>query len=111
MWASILLRSLMMDSVFRISPRPLGPQHLGDGGELVVDFLHAGGELGRSLDVEHLSGGDQRLLHLRMGLATARMSAAICSRSASDMPRGPNRPPGLSISSAGKPASRTVGTS
>ena len=32
---------------------------------------------------------------------TARTSAAICSRTASDMPRGPNRPPGLPISSAG----------
>src|SRR5262249_32077744 len=36
-----------------------------------------------------------------LSLTTARMSAAICSRSASGMPRGPNTPPGLSISMAG----------
>ena len=43
--------------------------------------------------------------------STARTSSAMRSRVASGMPRGPKMPPGLSISSAGKPASRTVGTS
>jgi len=93
------------------SLRGLHAEHLGDPGKLVVEFLDAGGELVRPANIDDLAGGFELVAMVGSLATAARTSAAICSRTASGMPRGPKMPPMLSITSAGKPASATVGTS
>ena len=69
--------------------RGLDAEHLGDVGELVAHLLDAGGELGRPANVDHLAGGASRCAMVGSAAITACTSAAMLSRSASGIPRGP----------------------
>src|SRR5262249_36993255 len=91
----------------------LDAEVLGNRRDLLALLLGRLRELGRPANVEELAGGGEAVADHRIGSAatTARISAAMRSRSSFDISGGPNRPTRPSNVRSGKPASLTVGTS